>query len=118
MLWLIFYFKLNIERGFGNASEINDGFEQNPASYFVVYKHWLPEPELLYAVIYFHLKILHIYNLFPEIRYERECEIAMRYGSFKRAFFVGSFYISMYPLMVERGIGELVNLFLGYFMPG
>ena len=118
MLWLVFYFQLNKKRGFGGASEINDGFERNPAPYFIVYKHGLSKLQLLYAVIYFHLKVLHICNLLPEIRYKRECEVAVCYGSFKGAFFFGSFYIDMYPLMVEGGIGEVVDLFLGYFMPG
>jgi len=117
VFWLVFYFKLNEERGFANASEADDGFERNPAAYFVVYEYGLPKPELLDAVIYFHLQVLHIHNLFPEIRYESECKVAVRNSSFEGTFIFGPFCVDMYPLMIESGIGEVIDLFLGYLMP-
>ena len=75
------------------------------------------EAHFVHAVVHHHFQVVHLDNLVPHVGQEREREIAVSDGVFVLAFLLGTLHIDVNPLMVERGIGKMINSLLVYFKP-
>lgn len=59
-----------------------------------------------------HLHVVDLQNLSPEVGEHRKVQVAVRNGRFIRAFRPGALRVHVNPLVVERGVGEKVDLLL------
>ena len=70
------------------------------------------EAQFLDAVVDQHLHVVDLQNLSPEVGEHRKVQVAVRNGRFIRAFRPGALRVHVNPLVVERGVGEKVDLLL------
>lgn len=75
-------------------------------------KYGLGELQFVHTVIHLTLQITHFHNLVPHYGKQRQGEVTVGNGLSERTFGLAAFLVYVNPLMVERGIGKLVDALL------
>ena len=80
-------------------------------------QYGLAEAHFVHSVVHQHLQVAHLDDLVPQVRQERKGEIAVRDGALVRRFGLGAFHVHVNPLVVQGGVGKLVDTFLRHLKP-
>ena len=112
-------FNLNLEVDFhlGNATEVLNIVELSGHAHTTSSDHRLTEAHLVHAIVHQHRDVVDLNNLSPKIWKNRKGEIAVSDGALEWAFLLSALHVHMNPLVVESGIGELVDTVLVDFEP-
>ena len=70
----------------------------------------------LSAVVDHHFDVAHLDDLTPKIGQKRESQVAVYDGLTERPFF-GFGFVNVDPLVIERGVGKLIDTLLRHFKP-
>lgn len=112
-------FNLNLEVDFhlGNATEVLNIVEFSGHAHTAASDHSLTEAHLVHAIVHQHRDVVDLNNLSPKIWKNRKGEIAVSDGALEWAFLLSALHVHMNPLVVESGIGKLVDTVLVDFEP-
>ncbi len=116
--WLLLVLNLDGEFNFylANAAQVGNRLELRGEKHTLTAKNGLTELQLVNALLLHHLQIVHLDDLFPHIGQQGEGEIAVNY-SLTEGTILCAFFVNVYPLMVERGIGKKVDALLRHLHP-
>lgn len=107
-------FHFNMQFSLGDAAQVGDVLKRNLESHRVTGENGLPEPQVLDTVIDQHFHVADVSDLFPEVRDDADRKVAMRDGGFECGLTCSTLRVRVDPLVVQRGIGKLVDTFLRY----
>ena len=116
-LSLSFYLDAKLHTGLADAPQVFDAVERSDQADAAAGLDGLAKPHLVHAVIDEHGDVSHLDDLLPEVRQERECEVAVGDGAPVGTFLGRPLGIDVYPLVVECGVGKEVDALLGDLKP-
>ena len=99
-LALSFDFDFKLDFGFADAANVADGMQFSDQSHTTSRHHGLSKAHLVHAIVYQHLDIVHLNNLFPQVGQQRKRKISVCDSALKLALLLGALHVNVYPLMV------------------
>ena len=100
-----------------HAAEVLDRMEVGNETDALTREDCLTKLHLVHAIVDHHLKVVDLDDLIPHVGEHRESEVTVGDGRLERTLHSGTLGVDMNPLVVEGGIGKLVNTFLGQLYP-
>lgn len=101
---------------FADATEVGNGLQRGDEAYALSAQNGLAEFHLVHAVVDHHLQVVDFNNLLPHVGEKGECQVAVNDCLSEGAGFC-TLWVNVNPLVVEGGIGKLVDAFLADFEP-
>ena len=117
MLALTFNFDVKLHLGLANAAQVLYALQRSIQADALAAEDGLSEAHVVHAVVDHHLEVVHLNKLVPHKGKEREGEVAVGYGLLEGTFYGSTFWVNVNPLVVDCGIGKLVDALLGNFNP-
>ena len=113
---LVFDFDGKFDFHFADATEVGNGLQRGDEAYALSAQNGLAKFHLVHAVVDHHLQVVDFNNLLPHVGEEGECQVAVNDCLSEGASFC-TLWVNVDPLVVEGGIGKLVDAFLADFEP-
>ena len=111
-LALTFDFNLEGDAGLADTTQVGYLVQLGHHAQTAAHGHSLTETHLVHAIVDEHLQVVDLDDLVPEVGQQREGKITMHDGALVGALGLGALYVYMYPLVVEGGIGKLIDAVL------
>ena len=116
-LALSFNFDFNVDFGFCDATQVGDGVEFGHKAHSASCHNSSTKSHFVHAIIHEHVDVVDFDDLVPHVGQQAQGEVAVGDGAFIGTFALSAFNINVYPLVVECGIGKLIDAFLVDFYP-
>ena len=109
---LAFDFDGELDFGLADAAEVLDVVQLGGQSHAAAGDDGLSKAHVGHAVVDEHLDVVHLDDLIPHVRQQRQREIAVGDGRLVGAFTLCALHVDMNPLVVQGGVGKHVDALL------